>query len=327
MNFPATNRRPFTEAARLAMRRLHMYSGLLLFPWAILYGLTAFLFNHPTVFNSQPIVHFGTDSIRDTPLRTLDTPASVAEQFVSKLNESQRPVTPYEVSGEARFNREYAFATVHAEGQTISLLIDAKSGHGQMRSQVVREAGPPETPPFIREREAPKVQPRGDDTPSANAETARGIRIANPLHERFKAAIPTLLEKHGFPPGEMTVTSVPDVVVPIRADGRVWLASFNPMTGVVTGRADDVKTDQEPGWRRFLLRLHTAHGYPRETNSRWWWAVSVDLMALVLCFWGLSGVTMWWSIRSQRRIGMGLLAVSAIAAMALGIGMHAAMVG
>jgi hypothetical protein len=147
------------------------------------------------------------------------------------------------------------------------------------------------------------------------------------LHERFKAAIPALLEKHGFPRGEITITSVPDVVVPIRADGRVWLASFNPMTGVVTGRAGEAKAETEPGWRRFLLRLHTAHGYPHETNIRWWWAVSVDVMALALCFWGLSGLAMWWSIRSQRGIGIVLLAVSAIAAAALGFGMHAAMGG
>ena len=33
-----------------------------------------------------------------------------------------------------------------------------------------------------------------------------------------------------------------------------------------------------------------AHGYPGEQNARWYWAVVVDAMAFVLCFWGVTGL-------------------------------------
>ena len=123
----------------------------------------------------------------------------------------------------------------------------------------------------------------------------------------------------------MTVTSVPDVVFPIVADGRAWTASYNPMTGIVGGTPAETKPETELGWRRFVLRLHTAHGYPGETNAKWFWAIIVDVMAFVLCFWGLSGLLMWWQIRSTRKIGFALLALSATAATALGLAMHEAL--
>lgn len=141
----------------------------------------------------------------------------------------------------------------------------------------------------------------------------------------MKAAVPTVLERIGFPNGEATVTSVPDVVFPILADGRRWTATFNPLAGSVSGVADGAKSESELGWRRFLLRLHTTHGYPSETNARWFWAVLVDAMALVMCFWGVSGLVMWWQLKGTRRVGAVVLCLSAVAATALGFAMHAAM--
>jgi hypothetical protein len=65
-----------------------------------------------------------------------------------------------------------------------------------------------------------------------------------------------------------------------------------------------------------------AHGYGVQMNSRWFWAIAVDLMFASMCFWGLSGVVMWWQIKRTRRIGFVLLIASAIVAVWLAIGMH-----
>ncbi|MGL4423985.1 MAG: PepSY domain-containing protein, partial [Gemmataceae bacterium] len=108
---------------------------------------------------------------------------------------------------------------------------------------------------------------------------------------------------------------------------RIWLASYNPITGSVSGRPADEPNTTELGWRRFLLRLHTAHGYPTETNSRWAWALIVDAMAVTMCFWGLTGLIMWWQIKATRRLGAVVLILSALAAATLGWAMHAAMTG
>jgi hypothetical protein len=75
--------------------------------------------------------------------------------------------------------------------------------------------------------------------------------------------------------------------------------------------------------RTFLLRLHLSRGYPGEVTTKWFWAVGVDAIALILCFWGVSGLFMWWQIKATRKAGLVVLALSAVAATALGIGMYA----
>jgi hypothetical protein len=50
-------------------------------------------------------------------------------------------------------------------------------------------------------------------------------------------------------------------------------------------------------------------------------------MAFTMCFWGLSGLVMWWQIKATRRAGAVVLALSAVAATALGFAMHTAMTG
>ncbi len=312
--------RPAATRAMQAIRRLHLYFGLLLFPWAILYGVTAFLFNHPTAFADAPTATFGADALAGTPFERRPSAKELAEAALATLNEKQKPATPYALAGDAKFTREFAFATVKAEGQIVSVLVDVKSGAGTVRSQATRERNDPEPAPFAPARSS---TPRG----GAPKPSAGGLPLEPSIAEAIKASVPTILERTGFPSGDVTVTSVPDVQFPVLADGRVWMATYNPMTGAVTGTAADAKPETELGWRRFLLRLHTAHGYPGEANARWFWAAIVDATAFVMCFWGLSGLAMWWQLKAQRRIGFVLLAASAIAATALGIAMRAAIAG
>lgn len=316
--------RPPVKRPMQAIRRLHLYFGLLLFPWAVLYGVTAFLFNHPSAFADAPTATFGAAMLAGTPFENRPTANAMAGEVVAKLNETQKPATPYTLGGEAKFTREFAFATVKAADQTVSVLVDVKSGDGTIRSQPIRGKLEQEKPPFVVGRSeaagarAPRPAPRGGPD---------GLKLDDPIHERIKASIPGILERSGFPTGDVTVTSVPDVQFPILADGRVWTATYNPMTGSLSGSVPESKPETEMSARRFLLRLHTAHGYPGEPNARWFWAVVVDLTAFVLCFWGVSGLVMWWQIKATRKLGFAILVLSAIAATALGFAMHAAMTG
>jgi hypothetical protein len=307
--------RPVGKRVLIALRRSHLYLGLFFFPWAILYGVTAFLFNHPTAFADQPTATFGHDALAGTPLDPLPTAAGQAAELVARLNESQRPATPYAVAGEARYNREFAFATVKADGQTVSVLLDVKAGGGTIRSAPAVEKPRPEPAPFVT----------GMTRPVNLGQAATPPGFPNDFAARFRDAVPTLLARAGFPGGEVTVTSVPDIVVPVTAGGRTWAATYNPMTGAVTGTPADATPPADMTWRRFLLRLHTAHGYPGEANGRWAWALVVDATAATLCFWGLSGLLMWWQVKATRLGGAVVLAVSAAAATALGVAMRAAL--
>jgi hypothetical protein len=319
-------RRPPGRAIVFWIRRGHLYFGLFLAPWALLYGVTAFLFNHPTAFSDQPTATFGAAAIAGTPLETPPAPDALAARVVAELNAVQKPATPYRLAGPAKFGpREFAFATVRADGQTVSVLVDIRTGGGTVRAAPNRERAEGEKAPFATgsaRGRSPGGPPRADAPRAGDA-----ILLDDPIHERIRAAIPTILERTGFPAGAITVTSVPDLVFPIAVGERVWTATYNPMTGAVGGAPADVGTETEFSPRRFLLRLHLAHGYPGEVNGRWFWALIVDLMAFALCFWAMTGLILWWQIKATRRLGAILLALSAAAATLLGFLMHAMLAG
>ena len=99
-----------------------------------------------------------------------------------------------------------------------------------------------------------------------------GLKLDDPLPERVKAAVPVVLERTGFPAGDVTVTSVPDVSFRMSDGEKVWTVTFNPTTGAVAGKTSD-DTVEPLSARRFLTRLHLAHGYGSEVNARWAWAL------------------------------------------------------
>jgi hypothetical protein len=102
----------------------------------------------------------------------------------------------------------------------------------------------------------------------------------------------------------------------------VWAVTYNPMAGTVSGKTGD-DAGEPLSARRFLTRLHSAHGYPGEVGVRWWWAVIVDALAFVMVFWALSGILMWWQVKATRRWGLLVVLLSAAAATWLAMGMHA----
>lgn len=316
-------RRPLRKRAMHLARRAHLYFGLFLFPWAVLYGVTAFLFNHPTAFSDAPTVSFGARALKGTPLEALPSPNEQAEQVVRALNEKQKPATPYKLAGEAKYTREFAFATAKGDGFTVNVLFDVKNGGGTVRATPVRAKAEPERAPFATASAAP--EPKREQ--NAPREARDGIRLADPLHERVRAAVPVVLDRTGFAAGEIAVTSVPDITFPIEADGRAWTASYNSLTGTITGAPEGTKPESELSARRFLTRLHLAHGYPGEANGKWFWALVVDAMALALCFWGATGLVMWWQIKATRWPGLLVLVLSAACATALALEMRAALTG
>lgn len=310
-------------------RRGHLYLGLFLLPWVVLYGVTAFLFNHPTAFADAPMATFDRDALAGTPLEALPTPDELAQQVVAALNERLQPDTPYRLAASpAKYNRENAFATVRTEGQQLNVLLHVTAGSGTIRG-TAEPAKPTEKAPFAVGVPAPGGRAgRGTRPPRAEGSPrGEGLKLTQTLPERMKAGLPTVLERQGFPTGEVTITSVPDLTFAVEAEGRTWTASYNALTGSVSGKPTDAPAESELTTRRFLLRMHTAHGYPSETGARWYWALVVDVLAFIMLFWSVSGLVMWWQLKGTRTLGLVILLVSASAAVYLGIGMHAALAG
>jgi hypothetical protein len=53
----------------------------------------------------------------------------------------------------------------------------------------------------------------------------------------------------------------------------------------------------------FLERLHRRHGFQPPYALENSWAFSVDLVAITMLFWSLSGLWLWWELRPTRTIG------------------------
>lgn len=319
-SLPKPRARPFARQLMQFVRRTHLYVGLLLFPWAILYGVTGFLFNHPTILADAPTTHFTRADVIGTPLEKTPSPHDQALAVVAALNEMQKPTRPYELAaGEAHYaTRESFIATVKADKRTFFVVFEPNSSSG-----TIRETTPPtaaESAPFATGAgDAPRQRGMGMMGPMKHNHA--GVKIDGSIVDVIKSGVPSLMERKGFPRGEVAVTTAPDVKFPMQADGALWTAIYNPITTNVSGSIGPPRSDLS--LRSFLLRLHLSRGYPGEVTTKWFWAIGVDAIAIILCFWGISGLFMWWQIKSTRTLGLIALTLGLLTALLLGLGMHA----
>ena len=319
-------RRPLRKRVMHAVRRAHLYLGLFLLPWAVMYGATGFLFNHPSAFADAPTSTFGRSELAGTPMESLPKPDAVAGQVVAALNERAKDGKPYSLvePEKARYTREFAFATVKADGTDVSILFDVNTPRGTVRSKpTAPPAKPTEPAPFAIGAGTKGGRGERSDAKGEPASHTGLLSLPDPLHERVKAAVPVVLERTGFPTGDVTITSVPDLSFRMTDGAKTWRVTYNAMAGAVSGvPADDVPPPEELSVHRFLTHMHLTSGFPGSPNTKWFWAVVVDAMAFVMVFWGVSGLFMWWQIKATRRWGFLVLLFSVAAATALGLGMH-----
>lgn len=316
--------RPLRKRVMHCLRRGHLYLGLLLLPWAVLYGATALLFNHPTWLADRPTQSFGPEVLSGTPLADPPTPAELAGQVVAAVQKRFQPPEPYRLTAGAapRFNRDSAFATIKADGQLINLLIDVTGRGGTIRSRTEPSTEPAERAPFAIGPGRPR---RGNPAPRPAPMPPDALAIERAWVDQVRESIPAVAARLGIPEGDVTVTSVPEVTFLLEGHGKTWSVSFNPLTGTVSATPSESPGRAEPMTaRQFLLRLHLAHGYPAAGGARWFWAIVVDLMGMTLVFWGMTGVLMWWQIKATRLLGIVAIFISAVAAIALGAAMHLA---
>ena len=298
---PAPTPRPLSRRVMHRVRRLHLFLGLFLLPWVLLYGVSGFLFNHPTAFPDQPTRTFGPEEVRGTPLEGLPTPANMAEEVVAALNEkggSHRVVRP----DEAAFSRNRVLVNARGKGVDHSVVVDLDDGTGRVRSKQAVETEKPA--PFAAQS---------------------GIRTPKPLADRLQTGTPAVLRNMGLDADEATAPgTLPDLTFFMESDGQLWKVTYQSQRGSVGGRPADASSGGL-STRRFLTQLHLAREYPSGVGVRWFWAVAVDAMAFIMVFWAVSGLFMWWQIKAVRAWGAVVLLVSAAVATLMAVGMHGAL--
>lgn len=335
MNDPSirrSKRPPFVRNTLMLLRRGHLYFGLLLMPWALLYGITGYLFNHPTHFPEANIRGIRAAVTHDTELSKIPSADIIAERVVTELNTRFAHESPLKLNTQKpiRYDGDFFIASAERSTETLQLLLYRDGSGGTMR---VQKKEPPKTDsdvayfaisPGNNAKPAAKESENTSKPPSDQAlKNSTPLKLANSIDRYCVDSLPAIAERLDLEvePQNFKVTTAPETIFHVLDRDREWTVRYNSITGVVSAKPANAGTAQSSSWRRFLLRMHTAHGYPIETNARWFWAIIVDIMAFVMVFWGLSGIIMWWQIKRTRPWGTVALVVSIVLATCIAIGM------
>ena len=130
------------NAALKIIRRVHMYVGLFLVPWVFLYGVSAFLFNHPGAFPDREVRTLDRSEIADMSLDAVSDAPALAARIVDALNaragdRSYRLGDPQN----ATFSRPLT-ATATERGREHAVRYDLDSGVATIRSTPTADPSP-----------------------------------------------------------------------------------------------------------------------------------------------------------------------------------------
>jgi hypothetical protein len=326
----------------LLVRRAHLYLGILLMPWALLYGISGYLFNHPTHFQDASLRAFGASAVAGTPLGNRLNAERVAEEVVETLQArfdragsriERLDKSPYWVG-------DYIFASGESETEAVQWLFYRDGSRGTLRTAKKMAPSPQSqgarfdvVPPGQHSdalRQVTQASASGSEIDltleSPISPNTDPIRIASVSIQEWEGAVKTAAERlePRYEDIDFKITSAPILAIYLRDAEASWVSRYNLVSGALSSTPES-NEDRGPTWRQFLTRLHTTHGFPPERNARWVWAIVVDAMAFVLVFWGGSGLIMWWRIRRTRRLGAVALAVSIASALALGAALYQGM--
>ena len=298
------------------VRRIHLYSGLFMTPWVFLYGVSALLFNHPDAFPDGEVKTLAAGFGGEKLLAEMPRAGALAERVVAGLNQQRQAriktapatatsdagtaeVPPYRLvqPESAAFNRDFS-ALARGDGKDYIVRLNMTDGSGSARENVKRPVVKPA--PFV---------------------SKGGVKLDPLPFEPVLRDLPSALKASGVEVNQASVRLAPDLSFLMEADGQVWRVTYNAQTGLVTGKPAD-KINPSPSFRRYLILLHVAHGFPSLVNVRWVWAIIVDLMFVSMVGWGFTGLLMWFQMKNVRTIGIVVLVFSLITALVLAVGMH-----
>lgn len=282
----------------LIIRRIHLYSGLFLLPWVLMYGVTGAMFNHLGLFPRIQIRPIPAESATAAGLSEFPDARRLAMQVVEAVQReagSSRIELPE--NSAAEFTNELSFEVKH-DGRQHVVYMDPVT-HASWVG----------------------IMPGNDEDPEVLLPAIRSVKLApDPQAAAHKAAT-AILQDAGLLNGSdpqpfgwtklnflATVDGQPARITYVLKDGHVDINRFTGEDGMP--------------WRHFFLRMHTSHGQSPTWTGRSFWSLAVDAMAIAMVFWGLSGIVMWWQIRRTRWIGAAVLGLSVITAGAMCLGLH-----
>ncbi len=291
---PSGNKPPARLKARFLKlaRRAHLYAGLFLLPWVFLYGVTGAMFNHQGLFPAIETREVPAAALADGALKDFPAPDELAGRVVAALR-AAAPDAAVSLAADHRaaYNNELALET-RVEG-----------GKRVIRIDPVARSATIVTPPENDEL-APQTRLLDD---------VRNLRLDPDPHALAQSAAPEIMAAAGQGSPAPTrplgwcklnflaeVNGEPARVTYVLRDRHVDVTRFTGKDGMAA--------------RQFFLRLHTFHGRTPGWSARNAWSLFIDAMAIAMVLWGVTGLVMWWQLKSVRLVGGIVILASAIVA-------------
>ena len=274
------------------LRRIHLYAGLFLLPWVFLYGITGAMFNHYGLLPAADIYPVNSAALSESELSQLPTAEDLAAQVVAALQER---------AGGARI----VLAPDHGSAFNNDIILETRieGKRHVVHINPVHHAAEIVVPPENEELKAQR----------SLVPDVRSVRLQPNPYEMARSAVPDILAEAGF------ATGTP--AKPLGWCKLNFLAEVNGEKARVTyvlrdGHVDITKYTGDDGMipRASFLRMHTFHGRSPDSSARNIWSLFIDIMAIAMVTWGITGLVMWWQLKSLRLVGGVVLGLSLITA-------------
>ena len=280
----------FLTRFMMVARRTHLYAGLFLLPWVFLYGITGAMFNHQGLFPEYDSQSVKPSIVAGSKIGEFPGASELAAQVTDTLNAAAPDVdVVIDENPNATFTNPLMFE-LHRDDKRYVVHINPVT-----HSSTLREF------------------PKRDYKPAKLLEDVHNIQLDNNPQDIAKQAAKHVFAEIGIDDAPnprplgwtklnfmATVDGTPARITYVLKDGHVDVTEYSGQAGMSP--------------RGFFLRLHTTHGQTPTWTGKMIWSVFVDIMAVAMVAWGVTGLLMWWQIKRTRRIGAIVMAASVLTA-------------
>lgn len=269
----------------ILLRRIHLYAGLFLLPWVFLYGITGAMYNHLGLMPEVEFRSVSASQLQQTSLAEFPTPASLAAAVVKaiqaaapksniELNEDHPPEFVNDVILKASENETQHAIHIHPVDKSAWIASGTSKANPRSLLPKVNNVDVDPDPYLLARETAPEI------LKAAGIQTEASIQPMGWSKLNFLAR----------------VDGQPARITYVLRDGHVDITEYNG--------------EPDMSLRQFFMRLHTTHGQSPHWNGRMIWSVVIDIMAIAMVSWGITGIVMWWQIKRTRIVGTCVIGLS-----------------
>lgn len=270
-------------------RRVHLYLGMAMLPWVLLFGLTALSFNHPSIGRNLSGRLLPPDEFHRLSGFEPWKPQLIADQVVARLNEKGQH---FELLPESAAFRGWAFFARPGEAGMHVVIVGLDRGIGFLSTR-----------PHLKESLKPSFFGEVVQLPKYN--TAELARALEPVHGKLGIHETAPLRAHPEIHPELRFVARDE-------RGKAWNVVYDLSSGSLDGRPSD--EGHHAAAIEIFEALHTQHHFPPTFGPTTLWAIFSDLTAVTIVLWALTGLVMALQLRRLRRVILATLLAGLLAA-------------